>query len=236
MIMHIVLVHGAGGTPATWSAVRPLLESRGHAVTAVTNPMDSLDGDVAHTAAAVRDAGGPVLLVGHSYGGAVITNVGREPQVRGLVYVAAFAPVEGETVQQIVERYDPAPVSAHMVRGPDGEWQSARTEAYWAEIGWDLTLEQRTASEFENRPASRLVFELPSGPPAWARLPSWYLVAEQDATLLPEIQVDMAARMGARTTSVPGSHFTPLVHPDVVVGVIEEALAEVGAGPPGGGS
>jgi pimeloyl-ACP methyl ester carboxylesterase len=221
--VQIVLVHGAGGTPATWDAVLPLLRERGHPVTAVTNPMESLEGDVAHTTAAIED--GPVLLVGHSYGGAVITNVGRHPQVRRLVYIAAFAPDEGETVQQIVERYEPAPVSKHMRRGPDGEWRSERTEAYWAEIGWDLTPEQRATSGSENRQADKRIFEQPTGVPAWRSLPSWYLVAEQDATLLPEIQRDMAARAGADTETVPGSHFTPLVHPDRVVALIERALA-----------
>jgi pimeloyl-ACP methyl ester carboxylesterase len=222
-LVQIVLVHGAGGTPATWDAVAPLLRERGHRVTAVTNPMASLDGDVVHTTAAIGD--GPVLLVGHSYGGAVITNVGRNPQVRGLVYVAAFAPDEGETVQQIVERYEPAPVSKHMRRGANGEWRSERTEAYWAEIGWDLTPEQRLASGSENRQADRRIFEQPTGVPAWRSLPSWYLVAEQDATLLPQIQRDMAARAEADTETVPGSHFTPLVHPDRVVALIERALA-----------
>jgi pimeloyl-ACP methyl ester carboxylesterase len=224
-LVRIVLVHGAGGTPATWDAVAPLLRERGHPVTAATLPMESLEGDVAHTMAAVD---GPVLLVGHSYGGAVITNVGRHPRVRGLVYVAAFAPDEGETVQQIVERYEPAPVSKHMRRGPNGEWRSERTDAYWAEIGWDLTAEQRAALGSENRQADKRIFEQPTGVPAWRTLPSWYLVADQDATLLPQIQRDMAARAGSETETAPGSHFTPLVHPERVVALVEQALAAVG--------
>ncbi|NWJ69696.1 alpha/beta fold hydrolase [Pseudonocardia sp. ICBG1293] len=225
--MRILLVHGAGGTPATWDAVLPELRRRGHAVSTVTNPMTSLTDDVAHTTAALDALEAPVLLVGHSYGGAVITNVGRDPRVAGLVYVAAFAPDAGETVQQIVERYDPAPVSAHMQRGPDGEWRSERGAAYWAEIGWDLSPELRAGRIAENRVADRKIFEEPTGEPAWRTLPSWYQVADGDATLLPQIQRDMATRAGATTSSVPGSHFSPLVHADEVCALIDTAVAEL---------
>ncbi|OLT18733.1 hypothetical protein BJF78_00845 [Pseudonocardia sp. CNS-139] len=230
--MQILLVHGAGGTPATWSAVAPLLRERGHVVATVTNPMRSLEGDVAHTTAAVDDLDGPVLLVGHSYGGAVITNVGRHPRVRGLVYVAAFAPDENETVQQIVDRYEKAVGSRHMRRGPNGEWYADRSEQYWAETAWDLTPEQRARHEAENRWADDRIYSQPTGTPAWRTVPAWYLLAEQDATLIPETQRDMAVRAGAEIETVPGSHFTPLVHPDRVVGVVERAVSAVGAPAP----
>jgi pimeloyl-ACP methyl ester carboxylesterase len=223
--MKMVLVHGAGGTPTTWSEVAPRLVAAGHEVTAVTNPMRSLDGDVAHTCAAVDAMDGPVLLVGHSYGGAVITNVGRHPAVVGLVYIAAFGPDEGETVNQIVERYPPAEVSKYMRRGPNGEWKSEHTEEYWAEIGWDLTEAQRETFHTGARASENAIFTQPTGRPAWRKLPSWYLVAAQDRTLRPEIQWDMAARMGATATDVPGSHFTPLVRPAEVVALIEEATS-----------
>jgi pimeloyl-ACP methyl ester carboxylesterase len=221
--MHIVLVHGAGGTPATWSEVLPLLAAAGRPVTAVTNPLRSLSGDVAHTSSIVDGIGGPVLLVGHSYGGAVITNVGRSPRVRGLVYVAAFAPDEGETVNGIVERYPPAEVSKYMRRGPNGEWQSEHTEEYWNEIGWDVRPDQRPVWDAESRRSENAIFTEPTGVPAWHGLPSWYLVAADDRTLRPEIQRDMAARMGADTVEVPGSHFTPRVRPELVVALIERA-------------
>ncbi|MEQ3548998.1 alpha/beta hydrolase [Pseudonocardia nematodicida] len=225
--MRILLVHGAGGTPATWDAVLPLLRSRGYEIATVTNPMTSLEDDIAHTTAALDALEAPVLLVGHSYGGAVITNVGRDPRVAGLVYLAAFAPDAGETVQQIVERYEPAPVSKHMRRGPDGEWRSERGDAYWAEIGWDLTDEQRAGRIAENRVADKKIFEQPTGEPAWRTLPSWYQVADRDATLLPQIQRDMAARAGATTSSVPGSHFSPLVYAAQGCAVIDAAVAEL---------
>ncbi|MEV6344187.1 alpha/beta hydrolase [Actinoplanes sp. NPDC051851] len=221
--MHIVLVHGAGGTPTTWSELVPLLGDRPH--TLVTNPMTSLDDDVAHTLSVVEAVGGPVLLVGHSYGGAVITNVGRSAAVKGLVYVAAFAPDEGETVNGIVERYPPAEVSKYMRRGPNGEWKSEHTEEYWNEIGWDVPVEQRAVWDTEARQSDNRIFSQPTGVPAWRTTPMWYLVAAEDKTLPTVIQRDMAARAGAVTSEVGGSHFTPRVHPDAVLGVIDQALA-----------
>jgi pimeloyl-ACP methyl ester carboxylesterase len=116
--MHLVLVHGAGGTPGTWLNLAPVLRADGFDVTLVTNSMESLRGDIANTTAAVDAADGPVLLVGHSYGGAVITGAGDHERVTGLVYLAAFGPDEGETVNGIVERYDPAPISGYMTAGP----------------------------------------------------------------------------------------------------------------------
>jgi pimeloyl-ACP methyl ester carboxylesterase len=227
--MDIVLVHGAGGRPTTWSAVTPLLTARGHRVVAVTNPLRSLAADVAHTTAAVEALDGPVLLAGHSYGGAVITDAGRHPRVRGLVYIAAFGPDEGESVNEIVERYEPAEISAYMRRGPDGEWKSEPSPEFWAEIGPDLSPAQRAIVEAEGRPAEDLTFKQRTGVPAWRTLPSWYMVADQDRTLRPEIQCDMAARMGATVRHVPGSHYTTLVRPELVADLIDTAATAVTA-------
>lgn len=220
--MHIVLVHGAGGTPTTWSELVPLLGDRPH--TLITNPMTSLDDDVAHTLGVVEAIGGPVLLVGHSYGGAVITNVGRSDAVKGLVYVAAFAPDEGESVNGIVERYPPAEVSKYMRRGPNGEWSSEHSDEYWDEIGWDVPVGQRHIWDSESRQSDNRIFSQPTGVPAWRTTPAWYLVAAEDKTLPPQIQRDMAARAGAVTGEVPGSHFTPRVRPADVLTVIDRAL------------
>jgi pimeloyl-ACP methyl ester carboxylesterase len=224
--MNIVLVHGAGGTPTTWSGVAPLLIDAGHAVSMVTNPMTSLADDVANTIRYVDAVAGdePVLLVGHSYGGAVITNAGRHPRVPGLVYIAAFAPEEGETVNGIVERYPPAGVSKHMVRGPNGEWKSAHTSAYWDEIAWDLTEAQRAVFDSDAKQSANEIFSQPTGAPAWKSKPSWYMVAAQDQTLRTDTQRDMAARMGATVIEVPGSHFTPVVRPVEVTAWINQAV------------
>jgi len=226
--MDIVLVHGAGGRPTTWSAVAPLLTALGHRLFTVTNPMTSLEDDVASTAAVLEETTGPVLLAGHSYGGAVISQVGRDPRVRGLVYIAAFGPDEGETVNEIVERYQEAEISKYMRRGPNGEWKSEPSEEFWAEIGPDLSSEQRVIVEAEGRKAENLIFTQPAGTPAWRTLPSWYMVADDDRTLRPEIQNDMAARMKATVEHVPGSHYTTLVWPRRVADLIHTAAVAVG--------
>lgn len=225
--MDIVLVHGAGGRPTTWTEVEPLLAARGHRTVAVTNPLTSLEEDVAHTTSVIEEMGGPVLLAGHSYGGAVITNAGRHSAVRGLVYIAAFAPEKGETVNGIVERYEPAEISAFMRRGPNGEWKSEPGDRFWAEIGPDLSPEHRAVVEAEGRKAEDAIFRQPTGEPAWRTLPSWYLVADDDRTLRPQAQRDMAARCGARTEHVPGSHYTTLVHARRVADLVDAAATAV---------
>lgn len=225
--MDIVLVHGAGGRPTTWTEVEPLLAARGHRTVAVTNPLTSLEEDVAHTTSVIEEMDGPVLLAGHSYGGAVITNAGRHSAVRGLVYIAAFAPEKGETVNGIVERYEPAEISAFMRRGPNGEWKSEPGDRFWAEIGPDLSPEHRAVVEAEGRKAEDAIFRQPTGEPAWRTLPSWYLVADDDRTLRPQAQRDMAARCGARTEHVPGSHYTTLVHPRRVADLVDAAATAV---------
>jgi pimeloyl-ACP methyl ester carboxylesterase len=144
--------------------------------------------------------------------------------VPGLVYIAAFAPEEGETVNGIVEGYPPAGVSKHMVRGPNGEWNSEHTPAYWDEIGWDLTEAQRAVFDADARQSANEIFSRPTGVPAWLTKPSWYMVAAQDQTLRTDTQRDMATRMGATVTEVPGSHFTPVVRPAEVTAWINQAV------------
>ncbi len=136
--MHVILVHGAGGSERTWSLVAPLLAERGISYAVADNPSQSLSEDVESVRTLIDAAPAPVLLVGHSYGGAVITNAGRHAAVRGLVYVAAFAPAEGESVQKIVNSYPAALVNSFMTRGPRGEWiPDGRPEAR-AELAWDI--------------------------------------------------------------------------------------------------
>jgi pimeloyl-ACP methyl ester carboxylesterase len=224
----IVLVHGMGGTERTWEEVKPLLETAGHTVVSVNNELKTLSGDVARTVRAIESLEPPVVLVGHSYGGAVITNAGNHDAVAALVYVAAFAPEEGETVQGIVNRVPMAAGSSYMERGEAGEWiTDLAAPGYWSEIAWDLTPAQRESVLAETCWTADRVFTEPSGPPAWRRLPTHYVLATEDQTLPTEIQELFAARMGADLTRLPGSHYTPRVHAARVADIIDGATRAV---------
>lgn len=225
--VHVVLVHGAGGSPSAWSSVTPLLRARGIAYTLADNALTSLRDDEASVRALVDAVDGPVLLVGHSYGGAVITNAGTHERVVGLVYVAAFAPDAGESVSAIVERSEPALVSRYTDRGPDGEWVTRDDEESRAALAWDVPDDVLQAVRYERRTTADAAFQQPTGEPAWATRPSWYLVASSDRHLLPEIQRDFVARMGADAEEVDTSHAVAHAAPERVVAVIERAIAAV---------
>jgi len=223
--MHIILVHGAGGTAYTWSSVLPLLEAHGHAVTVADNFSRSLREDETAVRALIEATEGPVLLVGHSYGGAVISAAGTHERVAGLVYVAAFGPDRDESVQQIVNRYEPAEVSKYMTRGPAGEWISSPDEESWQELAWDVPEAVRTMAKTEKRVSGNSIFTQTNIEPAWSSRPSWYLVASSDKHLRPEIQRFMAGRMGATVEEVDTSHAVPHAAPERVAAIVERALA-----------
>jgi len=227
--MHLVLIHGAGGSEATWRNVAPLLKARGHAFTLVRNPLLSLEGDAAHTRSIVDAIDGPVLLVAHSYGGAVMTQVGNHPNVVGLVYIAAFAPDFGESVDSIVAKYEAAESEAFTSMGDNGELEFDRSEQYWDEIGPDVDVKRRVVLTKQARPNAEPIFLQYSGTPAWTKRPSWYQVASKDKSLRPEVQRFMAARAGAITSEVAASHYTPEVAPLAIVELIETALESVRA-------
>lgn len=228
--MSIILVHGMGADDRTWELVRPPLVASGHDVVSVTNPLRTLSGDIAETKRAIDSATPPVVLAGHSYGGAVITNAGNHESVAALVYVAAFAPDAGETVQGIVSDFPRARGSSYMKRGPAGEWMHDLTRGeFWPEVAWDLTPAQRESVMRETRWTADCVFTEPSGPPAWARLPSTYVLAEDDATLPSEIQERMAVRMGAEVVRLSGSHYVTRVHAARVAEIIDRAAMKAPA-------
>ncbi|OMQ16675.1 hypothetical protein A7K94_0200970 [Modestobacter sp. VKM Ac-2676] len=223
--MHIVLVHGAGGSPFTWSSVVPLLEAAGHRFSVADNPSHSLDDDVAAVEALVDAADDDVLLVGHSYGGAVITNAGRHARVRGLVYVAAFAPAEGESVGRIVDEHGPAEVGAYMRRGPDGEWIWGDDEEARLALAWDVPVQIWEENRRHDRVSADAIFTRSSGTPAWASKPAWYVLATSDKHIRPEVQRAMATRAGATIVEAGTTHAVPHVAPDRVVEVVEAAIA-----------
>ena len=227
--VRVVLVHGAGGSPLTWSLVAPHLEASGREVILVNHSSQSRAGDVDTVRAILDQSREDALLVGHSYGGAVITDAGRHDRARGLVYVAAFAPARGESIDDIVARHGAAEVFQGTPRTADGEmFMPGAADDDWKWHSWDVPEAVRMAAAARQpQPISVGIFTSPGGPPAWESLPSWYLIATRDKHLRPEAQRAMARRAGAVIAEVDTSHAAPHAAPDRVVEVIETAIAAI---------
>lgn len=229
--MRVVLVHGAGGSPFSWSQVVPLIAAAApDAPPREVFVIDHLSRSHAATVADVRDvldeSADDALLIGHSYGGAVITDAGRHERARGLVFVAAFAPVEGETIDDIVERYGPAEVFQDTPLGSSDELlMPGAGDDDWARHSWDVPESIRMAAAAYRRPISPAIFQTPAGVPAWRTRPSWYLLAAHDKHIRPETQRLMAERAGATVEEVDSSHAVPYSSPGRVAAIIERALA-----------
>ncbi|AJP72389.1 alpha/beta fold hydrolase [Sphingomonas hengshuiensis] len=222
----VVLVHGAWADGSSWRRVIPLLLARGIAVVAVQNPTTSLADDVAATRRALAAIDGPVVLVGHSWGGAVITEAGNDPKVKALVYVAAFAPDAGETLGALVGAYPPPPALAHIV--DDGTGFLKLAEQGWIEdVAPDLPeIEARTLAALQP-PLAASTFGDTVTRPAWASRPNWYIVSAQDRVVSVELERAFAANMKAKVTELPAGHLSLLSMPDDVAGVIAEAVEAV---------
>lgn len=224
--VHVVLVHGAGGSPLTWSLVAPLLSKPGITVTTIDHPSLSHPDNVAAVRAAVDGSPDGAVLVGHSYGGAVITDAGRHERVRGLVYVAAFAPDDGESIDDIIARHGRAEVFQNPAPSPGGASpMPSAADADWALHSWDVPEAARAAAAGEPRPIAEDIYTTPCGEPAWRGRPTWYIVATRDKHLRPAAQRAMAEHAGAAVTEVPTSHSAPLAAPAAVAEVIAAAVA-----------
>ena len=219
----VVLVHGFWGGAAHWAKVIVELDKRGFgALHAVENPLTSLADDAARTRQMVRQVDGPVLLVGHSYGGAVITEAGTLPNVTGLVYVAAFAPDAGESLATVSEGHD-APGGANIAPDSDGYlWiaQDKFHESFCQDLPDD---EARVMAVTQKAPVGS-TFGDPVTDPAWKQKPSWYQVSTQDRMIAPDNQRRMAARIGARETiEVDAGHASMASQPTAIADLIERA-------------
>jgi pimeloyl-ACP methyl ester carboxylesterase len=220
----IVLVHGAFADGSGWSKVIPLLEKDGYMVTAVQNNMETYAADVANTRRVVDAQKGPVVLVGHSYGGAVITGaaVGAE-NVKALVYIAAFGPDQGEALQPLLEKY-PSLISAALVPDAAGYLYIDRAKFKDAFAG-DVTPTELSAMAAAQKPINSAIFGQVFDVPAWKKIPSWYLVATEDHAINPDLQRMFAKRMNATTQEVKSSHVPFMSNPKTVVSIIEAAAA-----------
>ncbi|MFD1929971.1 alpha/beta fold hydrolase [Nonomuraea mangrovi] len=216
----IVLVHGAFTDASSWAAVIGELQAAGFTVRAPANPLRDLAGDAAHISGVVRAIDGPVVLVGHCYGGAVITNVDAG-NVVALGFVAAFGLDSGESVRDLVHRFAPMPIAAATVRA-EGELY-VRDDRFREVLAADLPPHVTAVMSAAQRPIARGALEGRSGRPSWASLPTWYAIAHADRALNPRAQHFMAQRMAAVEHHLDGSHAVPLSLPAAVADMIRAA-------------
>jgi pimeloyl-ACP methyl ester carboxylesterase len=232
----VVLVHGAFADASSWIGVVPLLQAAGVNVVAPANPLRGVSSDAAYIASVVSQIPGPVLLVGHSYGGVVITNAGLlAGNVVGLVYVAAFIPDEGESLQALAEQATDSKLGAALIPAqyPMGEGEEPGIELYidpavFHEVFCaDLPAEQAPHMAVSQRPGAAIGFGEPTQNPAWKSLPTWAVVTPSDWTIGPAGERLMAERAGAQITEIEGSHVVMLSQPQAVTEVILAAVEAV---------
>jgi pimeloyl-ACP methyl ester carboxylesterase len=219
--VNIVLVHGLWADGSSWSKVIPILENAGHKVIAVQLALHSLADDVATVKRAIDLVGGPTILVGHSYGGFVITNAGYNNQnVTGLVYVSAFAPDEGESTTTFV---DVTTLPPGLLVFDSGGFAYINPEMFHEAFVQDANATEAETLAVVQKPAHQSLFAEPSGPPAWKQLPAWFEVSESDHIIPPDAQRQFAQRMNATTISLNSSHASPVSHPDEIAQLILNA-------------
>jgi pimeloyl-ACP methyl ester carboxylesterase len=237
----VVLVHGAFADSSSWNGVVARLQSAGVPVTTVPNPLRGISADAAYVASALAQIPGPVLAVGHSYGGAIITNAALPAgNVVGLVYVAAFAPDQGEKLFDIEAGSTDSVLNSALVQRmyPTGVGDATQVEVaidpekFHDAFAADLPAEQTAVMAATQRPVSLLGFVEPTGAPAWRSLPSWAVVATGDKAAGTDVVRSMAQRAGATIVEAEGSHVIMISQPQIVVDVIRQALTTLAQGAP----
>jgi pimeloyl-ACP methyl ester carboxylesterase len=220
----IVFAHGLWADGSCYSKVAPALQADGHQVVSTQNSLDTLQGDVAAVRRALGQVSEPAILVGHSYGGTVITAAGNDDRVAGLVYIAALAPDEDETSQSLQAKFDMTDALKN-VEVKDGRiWLRPDGIQYFC---GDLPdEEQQLIWATQGAPAADL-FDQKLGPASWKAKPCWYIVANNDHTVNPDLERFCADRMGAVTYEVDSSHVPMLSHPDFVLDVIRDAAEAI---------
>jgi pimeloyl-ACP methyl ester carboxylesterase len=222
VVKNVVLVHGGFVDGSGWQGVYKALKKSGYSVTVVQNPTFSLADDVAVTKRALATQNGPVILVGHSYGGVVITEAGNDPKVAGLVYIAAFAPDKGESVSALIKDPPPGAPVPPILPPQDGYLfldKAKFASSFAADVSPDL-------AEFMADSQVPWGVEALSGAisqPAWKTKPSWYLVSTDDKMIPPDAQRAMSKRAGSTVIEVKGSHSVYVSQPQAVASLIEKA-------------
>ena len=224
-IKNIVLVHGAFADGSSWSKVIPILQAKGCNVTAVQLPLTSLADDVAATRRALARQDGPVILVGHSWAGVVITEVGTDSRVAGLVYVAAFGPDQAEAVGELGKAYPPPPAFA-APNVDDHGFMTLPTDAVVKHFASDLPASEARVVAATQGPINVSAFNAQVSGVAWKTKPSWYIVSRNDSAIAPDEERFFAKRMKATTTELDASHVPMLSQPKAVAAVIMDAAAK----------
>jgi pimeloyl-ACP methyl ester carboxylesterase len=218
---NIVLVHGGWADGSGWNKQIPILRDAGHKVIAVQLPTQSLSEDVETVKRAINYIGGPVTLVGHSYGGAVITNAAHNnPNVTGLVYIAAFAPDEGQALGDFV---NPANFPKELFLMDSGGFIYLNPEIFRENFAQDVTPEEADLMAIVQKPFNQSNFVAKSGPPAWKELPTWYQISDADRMISPDVQRTFAQNMNATTLNLNASHASYVSHPNEIADFILNA-------------
>ena len=226
---NIVLVHGAWADGSCWSGVVERLQADGFQVRAPQFPLNSLADDVARLRQVLEFQDGPTIVAGHSYGGQVMTALGDDaPNAAGLVYIAAFALDQGESLGALLSQGPVTPSLAHLFTDARGyAWLSE--DDFVHHFAADVDPVQARVMYAVQQPLASSAFTDVMGPPAWKSLPTWYLVAQNDEAIPPPAEQQFAARMGATTVEVPASHVAMVSHAQEVTDLIEKAAQAVGS-------
>lgn len=218
----IVLIHGAWADGSSWNAVIPGLLSRGLKVVAVQNPLTSLAEDVAATKRVLSYVEGPVVLVGHSWAGFVVTEAGDDPKVKSLVYVSAFSGNVGQTTGELVGKY-PSPPALGGIREDGNGFVYLSEQAFIDDVAQDLPSDMARLLAATQGPLAKSTFGDALTTTAWRTRPSWFIVSTSDRAVSPDLQRDAAKLMGSTVTEVPSSHMSLISHADEVVKAIKQA-------------
>jgi len=224
-VKNIVLVHGGFVDGSGWYGVYNALKAKGYNVAIVQNPTLTLADDVATTRRTIAAQDGPVILVGHSYGGVVITEAGNDPQVAGLVYIAAFAPDSGESVESLIKNPPPGAPVPPILPPQDGFLFLDRSR-FVASFAADVDSSLAVFMADSQVPWGTKALGGAVTQPAWKSKPSWYLVSTEDRMIPPDAQRAMSKRAGAKVVEVRGSHSVYVSQPDAVASLIEQAAQE----------
>jgi pimeloyl-ACP methyl ester carboxylesterase len=218
---NIVLVHGAWADGSSWGKVIPILEKAGHRVIAVQMPLHSAADDIATVKRAINHIGGPVTLVGHSYGGFVITNAAyNNPNVTGLVYIAAFAPDEGQSLSNFV---DVTKFPKDFLILDSGGFAYINPDMFHGAFAQDVDATEAHIMAVVQKPFTQSIFTEKSGPPAWKQHPTWYQVSDSDHMIPPDAQRLFTKQMNATTVSINASHASYVSHPNEIAQLILNA-------------